>query len=61
MTIKNFAQLIESARKKGPKRVAVVAPHDRATLMAAFQAQREGLAQPILVGDLEIAKRVALS
>ena len=51
MTIKNFAQLIESARKKGPKRVAVVAPHNRATLMAAFQAQREGLAQPILVGD----------
>ena len=59
MAINNLSELVEMARKKGPKRVAVVAPHDRATLMAALQAQREGLAQPILVGDPEIAKRVA--
>ena len=59
MAINNLSELVEMARKKGPKRVAVVAPHDRATLMAAFQAQGEGLAQPILVGDPEIARRVA--
>ena len=51
MAINNLSELVEMARKKGPKRVAVVAPHDRATLMATLQAQREGLAQPILVGD----------
>jgi len=59
VAINNLSELVEMARKKGPKRVAVVAPHDRATLMAAFQAQGEGLAQPILVGDPEIARRVA--
>jgi len=59
MTINNFAQLAEAARGKGPKRVAVVAPHDQATLMAVHQAQKESLAQPILVGDPEIAGEMA--
>ncbi|MBC8249371.1 MAG: bifunctional enoyl-CoA hydratase/phosphate acetyltransferase [Anaerolineales bacterium] len=51
MTIKNFVELVEVAKKKGPKRVAVVAPHDQSTLLAASEAQKEGLAYPVLVGD----------
>ena len=51
MAIKNFVELVEMAKRKGPKRVAIVAPHDPATLLAASEAQKEGLAYPILVGD----------
>jgi len=51
VAIKNFVELVEMAKRKGPKRVAVIAPHDPATLLAASEAQKEGLAYPILVGD----------
>ena len=44
MAIKNFGELVEVAKKKEPKRVAVVAAHDRATLLAASEAQKGGLA-----------------
>lgn len=51
--------MVETAKQKGPKRVAVVAPHDQATLMAASQAQKEGLAHSILVGDSRAMKGTA--
>ena len=51
MAIKNFVELVEMAKRKGPRRVAIVAAHDPATLLAAREAQKEGLAYPILVGD----------
>jgi len=51
VTIKNFVELVEMAKRKGPKQVAVVAPHDRATLLAASKARKGGLAHPVLVGD----------
>ncbi len=51
MAIKNFVELVDMAKRKGPRRVAIVAAHDPATLLAAREAQKEGLAYPILVGD----------
>jgi len=51
VAIKNFVELVEMAKRKGPRRVAIVAAHDPATLLAAREAQKEGLAYPILVGD----------
>lgn len=50
MAVKNFVELVEMARRRGPRRVAIVAAHEPATLLAASEAQKEGLAYPILVG-----------
>jgi len=50
VTINNFVELVEAAKRMGPKRVAVVAPHDQSTLLAASKAQKEGLAYLVLVG-----------
>lgn len=49
--IKDFAALLEKARKKGPKRIAIAYPHDDATIEAASLAEKEGLGFPIFIGD----------
>jgi phosphate butyryltransferase len=51
MPIRNFAQLLEAARKRGPKRVAIVGGGQRQTLLAAHKARNIGLAQCILIDD----------
>ena len=51
MAIKNFVELTEMAKRKGPRRVAIVAAHEPVTLLAASEAQKEGLAYPFLIGD----------
>jgi phosphate butyryltransferase len=51
MTIRNFAQLIEGALARGPKRVAIVGGGQRQTLHAARLARGMGLAQCILIDD----------
>jgi len=59
VAVENFVELLEVAKGKGPRRVAIVAPHDQATLLAAGEAQREGLAHPILIGDAEAIAGIA--
>jgi phosphate butyryltransferase len=49
MTIRNFAQLLEAARERAPKRVAIVGGGQRQTLHAARMARGIGLAQCILL------------
>jgi phosphate butyryltransferase len=49
MTIRNFAQLLEAALRRGPKRVAIVGAGQRETLHAARLAHGMGLAQCILL------------
>lgn len=51
MAITTFAQLIEEARKVGPKTVAIAAAEDREILLAAQDAEAQALAECILVGD----------
>jgi phosphate butyryltransferase len=51
MTIRNFAQLLEAARERAPKRVAIVGGGQRQTLHAARMARRMGLAHCILLDD----------
>ena len=51
MAIKSFDQLLAAARKKGPKRVAIVFAHEPNTLLAVHQAHEKGLAECILIGD----------
>ncbi len=51
MTIRNFAQLLEAAQKRAPKRVAIVGGGQRQTLHAARMASRMGLAHCTLLDD----------
>lgn len=54
--ITQLSQIVEEARKRGPKRMAVAYGQDAHTLQAVSEAQREGLVQPTIYGD----KRVIL-
>ncbi|MEJ2207409.1 MAG: bifunctional enoyl-CoA hydratase/phosphate acetyltransferase [Anaerolineae bacterium] len=49
--IRNFAQLLEAALERGPKRVAIVGAGQRETLHAARLARGLGLAHCILIDD----------
>jgi phosphate butyryltransferase len=51
--IRNFAQLLEGALARGPKRVAIVGAGQRETLHAARLARGLGLAHCILIDDPE--------
>jgi phosphate butyryltransferase len=51
MTIRNFAQLIEAALERAPKRVAIVGAGQRQTLRAARLGRGMGLAHCILLDE----------
>lgn len=54
MEYTSFAQLLDGVgRGKAPKRMAVAVAADAHTLEAAFEAQKQGIASPVLVGDRE--------
>ncbi len=59
MVIGNFAQLLEAAMERGPKRVAIVGAGQVQTLRAARRATRQGLARCILIDDLNRLEAVA--
>jgi phosphate butyryltransferase len=60
MTITNFSQLIEEARKFGPKKVSIAAAEDGELLLALAEAKRTGLADPILFGDERVIRELAV-
>jgi phosphate butyryltransferase len=51
MPIRTFSELLEAARAKGPKTVAVAAGHQSEIMLAGLDAEVAGLADVILVGD----------
>ncbi|MGI6697243.1 MAG: phosphate butyryltransferase [Clostridia bacterium] len=51
--MKSFAEVIKSARERGPKTIAVAVAQDADVLNAVSRAHREGIANSILVGDKE--------
>jgi phosphate butyryltransferase len=59
MTIRNFAQLLEAALARAPKRVAIVGGGQRQTLHAARLARGMGLAHCILLDDPARLKFIA--
>jgi len=59
MTIRNFAQLIEAALARAPKRVAIVGAGQRQTLHAVRMARGMGLAHCILIDDPARLRSVA--
>ncbi len=59
MRIRTFAELLEAARAKGPKTVAVAAGHQSEIMLAGLDAEVAGLAEVILVGDQERIAQIA--
>lgn len=59
MTIRNFAQLLESALERAPKRVAIVGAGQRQTLHAARLARGMGLAHCIMIDDPSRLRSIA--
>ncbi len=59
MVIATFAELLDVARSKGPKTVAVAAGHQSEIMLAGLDAEMAGLAQVILVGDSEMIRQIA--
>lgn len=57
--IRSFEELKAAARAKGPKTVAIAAAHEKEILLAARDAEVEGLAECILVGDRERIQHIA--
>ena len=59
MPIRTFSELLEAARAKGPKRIAVAAGHQSEVMLAGLDAEKAGLAEVILVGDGGEIQRIA--
>jgi phosphate butyryltransferase len=59
VAITTFTQLMDEARRVGPKMIAVAAPHEPEILLGAQDAEREGIANCTLVGDRDLIKKMA--
>lgn len=57
--MKTIAEMVDAARKSGRKRIAVAAAQDGSALEAAVDAWMNGLADPILIGDLAAIDAIA--
>jgi phosphate butyryltransferase len=57
--IRSFAELLQRARVRGPRKVAIAAAAEKEVLLAAEDAVRQGLASCILVGSREQILRIA--
>jgi phosphate butyryltransferase len=57
--VKTIAEVVEASRNSGRKRVAVAAAQDASVLEAVVDAALHGIAEPILVGDLDAIDAVA--
>lgn len=58
MAIRTLDEMVEEARRLGPKTAAVAAAADPEVLVAMDEAEREGLAHSILVGDAPRMERL---
>jgi phosphate butyryltransferase len=59
MPITTFEQLMDEARRVGPKMVSVAVPHDPEVLLAAQDAERQAIADSTLVGDRDLIRKLA--
>ena len=53
--------VINLAKKRGPKTVAVACCQDKEVLLAVENARKEGIINAILVGDIDKTKQIAES
>ena len=56
--IKHLNEIVEAARKKGKKRLAVAYGQDSHTMEAVYNAWKEGLVEPTLFGDQAVIEQV---
>ncbi len=56
--IEHLTQIVEEARKRGKKRLAVAYGQDSHTLEAVYNAYKEGLVEPTLYGDKATIEQV---
>jgi phosphate butyryltransferase len=59
MPIRTFAELLGTAKEKGPKTVAVAAADESEVLLAGLDAELAGLAEVVLVGDRDRIRKIA--
>jgi phosphate butyryltransferase len=59
MAIRTFAELLETAKLKGPKTIAVAAGHQAEVMLAGLDAETAGLAEVVLVGDGTMIRQIA--
>lgn len=59
MLLKNLDTFVEIAKQKPKKKIAVAAAEDDLVLAAVAKAQKEGIAEPILVGNKEAIIKIA--
>jgi phosphate butyryltransferase len=59
MPIRTFAELLEAAKDKGPKTIAVAAGHQAEVMLAGLDAEVAGVAEVILVGDVPKIRAIA--
>lgn len=59
MAIKTFAEIVEAAKARGPRRVAIAAAHEYEALWAARHAQDIGIARCTLIGDVFKIQEIA--
>ena len=57
--MKNFKEIINLARERGPKTISVACCQDKEVLMAVEMARKERIANSILIGDIEKTKEIA--
>jgi len=57
--MKRISEIIEKAKARGRRRIAVASAQEAAVLEAVADAYREGIAEPILVGDPDAIARAA--
>ena len=56
--IQHLTEIVEEARKRGKKRLAVPYGQDSHTLQAVYEAYREGLVEPTLYGQRSVIEEV---
>ena len=56
--IQHLTEIVEEARKKGRKRLAVAYGQDAHTLEAVYEAYKEGLVEPTLYGEKAVIEEV---
>jgi phosphate butyryltransferase len=57
--IKSFAEIVNQARERGPRTIAVAVAQDTEVMAAVSQANKNGIAKAILVGDRREIERIA--
>ncbi len=58
MVIEHLSQIVEEARKRGKKRLAVAYGQDSHTLEAVYAAYLEGLVEPKIFGDKSVIEKI---